>query len=240
MKVSENTAALAAEIAQIWVVDLSLGGKNLIAYHDLLSNDERQRANSFKFAKDRNKFIVCRAVLRKLSSKYLKMKPQDIVFNYAEFGKPYFGHETLINFNVSHSGNLAVIGFVENQTIGIDIELLKQDFDVSEIARSFFSKREIQALDGMTKEIQYLGFYRCWTRKEAFIKAEGSGLSFPLDSFAVSIDSDETASLQETNWNLLDKDRWYLYPFAPAPNYRAAMAVKGKLVSVSVQQWNHT
>lgn len=235
----DDIVPLTPETAHIWVVDLSLVDSRLVAYYDLLSEDERDRVSRFKFANDRNNYIVCRAVLRKLSAQYLKMKPQNIGFAYTDFGKPRFALETALKFNVSHSGDFAVIGFIKNQTIGIDIELIKQDFDVLEIAHNFFSKKEIEALKHLPKYLNHLGFYRCWTRKEAFIKAEGSGLSFPLDSFSVSIDSDETASLLETNWDEKEKDKWSLYPFVPVQNYLAALAVKSKVISAVVNKWQH-
>lgn len=235
----DDIVPLSPETAHIWMVDLSFVDTRSVAYYDLLSEDERDRASRFKFVKDRNNYIVCRAVLRKLSAQYLKMKPQEICFEYTDFGKPRFALETAINFNVSHSGDVAVIGFIENQTIGIDIELIKQDFDVLEIAHNFFSKKELYALKRLPEYLNYLGFYRCWTRKEAFVKAEGSGLSFPLNSFAVSIDSDETASLLETNWDEKEKDKWTLYPFVPVQNYIAALAVKSKVISAVVNKWQH-
>ncbi len=225
------------KVARIWVVDLIAKESNIESYYDILSDDECIRAKKFKFVNDRNKFIVCRGVLRELSAKLLDKTAQTIAFNYGEFGKPYFAHDTTLNFNVSHSGDLAVICFLDNPTFGIDIELIKNDFDVLDIATNFFSESEIMALKETPKEIQPLAFYRCWTRKEAFIKAEGSGLSFPLDSFAVSMDSDDTASLLETKWDSREKEAWELYSFIPVQHYRAALAVRGKIKSLQINHW---
>jgi 4'-phosphopantetheinyl transferase len=236
----DQIVPLSPEIPHIWVVELSVAEGSLVAYYGLLSKDERNRAARFKFNKDRNKYIICRGALRELSAKYLKMNPKEIVFEYSEFGKPKFTHKTSVRFNVSHSGDFALIGFIENHSIGVDIELIKYDFDVLEIAHNFFSRKEMEALQGMPINLQHIGFFRCWTRKEAFIKAEGSGLSFPLNSFAVSIHADESAVLLETDWDKEEKEKWELYPFVPVHNYRAAMAVKGKINSVVVNEWQHT
>lgn len=234
-----NTAKpITPGIVNIWVIDLDTIDERIENYYGLLSKDERSKTKKFKFERDRNNFTVCRGVLRRLSALYLGTRPQDIKFGYSEFGKPHFIESTL-KFNVSHSGNVAVIGFLEGQEIGIDVELVKTNFDVLDIANNFFSEKEIKALNELPHEIQSLAFYRCWTRKEAFIKAEGSGLSFPLDSFAVSMDSDEIATLLETVWDRKEKEKWILHSFVPSSGYRAALAVRRKVNSIEIQKWHH-
>jgi len=207
----------------IWSINFVVNEDEFNTYHDLLSADEKLRASKFKFYKDKRCYVVTKAALRLLSGAYLSTDAKDILFEYEAYGKPKFKHQTNLNFNVSHSGDLALIGFVYNHTIGIDIEKIKNDFDTFEIASNLFSKQEIDALRKIPEEEQYRAFYRCWTRKEAFIKAKGSGLSFPLDEFAVTLDNDLDADLIWTKWDINEKRQWQLTSFIPFKDYIAAL-----------------
>ena len=206
--------------------------KKVENYKAMLSKEEIERADKFKFLIDKNRFIVSRGILRKLSGHYLNQDPREVGFKYGKYGKPMYRDIPNLNFNISHSGNMVVLGFVRDNEIGVDVEKIKTDFDVLEIAQNFFSTREVKSLLNIPIENQYRAFYRCWTRKESFIKAKGSGLSFPLHSFAVSLDSDEKAEFLETNWNLNEKNNWKLFSFVPSHNYVGALSVQGSEYSV--------
>ncbi len=216
----------------VWNCSFKKNRKNLSEYLKLLSSDEKQRSGRFKFEKDRNCFIITRATLRLLLSIYLKKDAKEIRFDYTSYGKPKLATSEKLKFNVSHSVDMAAFAFIEGQEIGVDIEKIKKDFNVLELAQSFFSKTEITALHKLPKEDLERAFFRCWTRKESFIKAEGSGLSFPLNQFAVSVDSDNTALLLETKWNEDEKNEWSLRSFQPAKGYIAAIAVKQQVDNV--------
>ncbi|MGB5418188.1 4'-phosphopantetheinyl transferase family protein [Algibacter sp.] len=233
-----NDFSLTLNQTQIWFINFDISEQEIASLNNFLSEDEILKASKFRFQKDKKSSIITRGVLRLLSSKYLNTKPGEIKFKYGEFGKPEFDLDTEIKFNVSHSGNMAVIGFVLNDDIGIDIEEIKSNFDVSEIAKSHFSSLEIKALNNLPKAEQVKGFYRCWTRKESFIKAKAKGLSFPLDSFSVSINSDKNAKLLETNWDKNEKDLWKLYSFTPQENYLGAVSVKGNIESIKHFNFN--
>ena len=235
----DSLAELHEDTIHIWNISFEVNDNELQSYFKLLSEDEKERANRFRFFKDKKCFVVTRGALRLISSHYLNKEPEDIIFEYEDYGKPKFKHSTNLNFNVSHSGNRAVIGFVYNHTIGIDIEKVKNDFDTFEIAANFFSKAEIDALSNIPKAEQYLAFYRCWTRKEAFIKAKGSGLSFPLDTFSVSLDSDIEASLLYTQWDELEKDTWKLISFIPKEGYIAALITDSFVNNLGHFDWSH-
>ena len=209
----------------IWTINFLVSEDAFSRYHNLLSDDEKERANKFKFYKDKRCYVVTKGILRLLSATYLTKDAKDIKFEYGKYGKPKFKTETNLNFNVSHSGDIAIIGFVYDHTIGADIEKIKNDFDTFEIAANFFSKKEIATLREIPKSHQYLAFYRCWTRKEAFIKAKGSGLSFPLDQYSVSLNTDLKAELLETKWSTKEKEHWYYHSFIPDSNYIAAVIV---------------
>ncbi|MFD2726454.1 4'-phosphopantetheinyl transferase family protein [Hyunsoonleella rubra] len=216
----------------VWMVNFNEMKSNISFFSNHLSDDEKLRASKFHFKKDEERFIVFRGVLRFISGKYLNLKPEAVTFKYGEFGKPEFALKADLKFNISHSKDMAVMGFVNNFDIGIDIEFMKSDFHVMDIADNYFSKHEIQMLREFPENLQTEGFYRCWTRKEAFIKAKSKGLSFPLDAFSISIDSANEAELYETLWDANEKDLWHISPFETAKNYKAALAIKGNIENI--------
>jgi 4'-phosphopantetheinyl transferase len=216
----------------VWLIKLDEISKSINYLKAILTEDEILKASKFRFHKDKNCSIISRGALRLLTSKYLNTNPKTITFKYGDYGKPYYSIETDLKFNVSHSGNLAIIGFVLNNDIGVDIEQLKYDFDVMDIVDNYFSQHEIETLKKFPNQELTQGFYRCWTRKESFIKAKAKGLSFPLDSFSVDIKSDEKTELLETKWDKNEKDLWRLFSFSPMKNYVGAVSVKGNIQSV--------
>ncbi|WP_178989435.1 4'-phosphopantetheinyl transferase family protein [Winogradskyella schleiferi] len=231
---------LKPNMVHLWTINVEVKDDTYHKYYTLLSEYEKERADRFKFYKDKRCYVVARGVLRLLSSTYLKTEAIDIEFDYEQYGKPKFKQITNLNFNVSHSGDIAIIGFVYDHSIGVDIEKIKDDFNTFEIATNFFSKKEIEALQKTPKLQQHLAFYRCWTRKEAFIKAKGNGLSFPLDTFSVTLDSDLKAELIETQWNLSEKNQWQLTSFIPDTNYIAALIVANQTERLDYFTWDHS
>lgn len=225
------------ELAQVWYCTFSKNEFLFPSFERLLSPGEIERAGRFKFEKDRNSFVITRGVLRTLLSGYLEIPPSEIRLKYTPYGKPFLPNGNL-KFNVSHSGDMAVFAFVLDTEVGIDIEKVKHDFDVMELARNFFSKYEVAAMENIPETELKRAFYRCWTRKESFIKAEGSGLSFPLDQFAVSLDDDEEASLIHTQWDLHEKDKWSLYSFLPGRHYIGALAIRHQLKGIEYGNWD--
>lgn len=221
-----------------WYCDFNQNEDKLEFYNSLLSKDEMTRSSKFKFNKDRECYIISRGILRLLLGSYLDIRAKDITFKYTSYGKPELAFESDLKFNISHSGNMAAFAFFRNQEIGVDIEKIKDNFDVLELAQNFFSKKEVTVLEKQPKEDLSRAFFRCWTRKESFIKAEGSGLSFPLDKFAVSLDSDEHAELLETQWDFKEKNEWQLFSFIPAIGYIAAIAVKNEVSNISYHNWD--
>ena len=222
----------------VWYCDFDFNREKLNYYSSLLSKNEKEKASRFKFKKDEDCYIITRGILRLLLASYLKLEAKDIIFEYTSFGKPYLTFDSLLKFNVSHSGSMAAFAFFKGTEIGVDIEKVKKDFDVLELAQNFFSATEIVALESQPKEELPKAFFRCWTRKEAFIKAEGSGLSFPLDKFAVTLDDDIEAELLETQWNPAEKNEWQLFSFIPAKGYLGALAVANTSAKISYHNWD--
>jgi 4'-phosphopantetheinyl transferase len=180
----------------------------------LLSADERERSARFVFERDRNRFVASRAILRLIIARYRSMKPAEIVLAYDSYGKPSLSPDQNLNglsFNLAHSGDRAVYAFARNVQVGIDIEQLRNDLPVLELAERFFSPRERTALRSLPKDERREAFFRCWTRKEAYLKALGQGLSVPLERFTVSAKPDESPILLEPlpsgnppDWTILD------------------------------------
>jgi 4'-phosphopantetheinyl transferase len=192
----------------------------------LLAVDECARADRFRFERDRRRFIVARALLRSLLARYLTQDPAELRFAYNAFGKPLLSTRSGVSFNVSHSGRLALLAVAGGDTVGVDVERLRRDFDFRPIARRFFAPREVATLEALPPWERRRAFFACWTRKEAVVKAHGSGLSLPLDTFEVSLAPDAPPAVLWTGWNPAEAPRWSLRELEPAAGYLAALAVR--------------
>ncbi|WP_282123523.1 4'-phosphopantetheinyl transferase family protein [Algibacter mikhailovii] len=230
--------ALATNQLHTWVLYFDVLEEKKTFLKKFLSQDEIIKASKFRFDKDKNCSIITRGALRLLSGMYLNMSPENIIFKYGDYGKPDFEMETELKFNVSHSGNMAIIGFVLNKDIGVDIEKIKYDFEVMDIVDNYFSQLEIESLKKLPVQEHNQGFYRCWTRKESFIKAKSQGLSFALDSFSVSLDSDDKAQLLETHWNPDEKESWRLFSFSPDTDYLGGVTVQSTIEQIEYFNFN--
>jgi len=194
-----------------------------------LSMDERMRAERFHFEQDRKRFIVGRGILRTILGRYLNVASRRLQFCYGRNGKPAltdtFGKGTIL-FNMSDSEGLALYGFTRDREIGVDIEQVHDISDMDQIAERFFSVRENAIFHALPERNKKEAFFRCWTRKEAFIKAVGDGLSRPLDTFDVSMVPDEPARLLRIEGDSNDPPRWCMQELELAPGYASAFAVE--------------
>jgi len=209
-------------------------------FQNTLSVDEQLRAHRFYFRKDRERFVVARGLLRTILGRYLDRAPQNVAFTYNQYGKPSIvskaGAES-IRFNVSHSHGTALYAITRGLEIGVDLELIRDGLEVEQIATSFFSHREVSALCALPAEHRRHAFFLCWTRKEAYIKARGEGLSLPLDQFEVSLIPGEPAALMSTQPESGEAFRWSLQDLSLASGYVAAFAVEGRARSLCCWQW---
>jgi 4'-phosphopantetheinyl transferase len=194
---------------------------------ELLAPDEVARASRFHFEDDRRRFVKCRVALRRLLGRYLATSPAEIRFQYENHGKPEIAHpqdSRGLRFNVSNSGGWALIAVGSGSAIGVDIEKIRPLPDLLDIARRFFSVREVQAILAFSEDKRQEAFFACWTRKEAFLKATGMGLSYPLSGFSVSVDPEGPAEL----WELGEKGNavgpWSLTDVMPGEGFRGALA----------------
>jgi 4'-phosphopantetheinyl transferase len=195
---------------------------------DTLSADERARAERFHFERDRHRYIVSHGMLRVILSRYLHVGPGQLRFGYGPQGKPYLaadmGHPGL-QFNMAHSHEIALYAVVSEHAVGIDVELIRDLSDLENIAASFFSPSENAALRSLSAEQRVEGFYNCWTRKEAYVKAIGEGLACSLDQFDVSLAPGEQARLLSVAGDTSAASQWSLWTLRPAPGYVGAIAV---------------
>jgi 4'-phosphopantetheinyl transferase len=203
-----------------------------------LSPDEAARAERFVFDRDRNHFIVGRGSLRAILGHYLNCKPQQVTFSYGPQNKPAVEiPQSQLRFNLSHSGEAVLYAFTHHREIGVDIELLRPLDDMMQIAKRFFSPTEYTTLSALPIEEQPTAFFNCWTRKEAYIKAIGSGLSQPLDQFDVTLTPGEPAKLLRVQNDPQALERWSLIELNPAPDYVAALMVEGGHQELFCSQW---
>lgn len=180
---------------------------------NLLSQDEKERAARFYFPIHQQKYIIARATLRLILARYLKQSPDKLLFNYTKYGKPYIND---LEFNLSHSGNLVLVAVGKSFPLGVDLEEVK-DKAYADLASKIFTERELQVFAGLPIKMQAQFFYHIWTQKEAFVKACGLGLNFPLDKLCVNIDFAEQSLITE------EGKCWQLLPFVPKVAYRASL-----------------
>jgi 4'-phosphopantetheinyl transferase len=200
----------------------------------LLSPDELTRAARFYFDRDRHRFIVCRALLRTLLADALDSHPAALKFAYGHAGKPHLTGG-LLHFNVSHGQDHALLAFTTAGEIGVDVEVSRRFSELDDIAERFFSPPEVAALHALPEDEQSDAFFRCWTRKEAYIKARGDGLGWPLDRFAVSLTAADPARLLWVADAADDVAHWSMHDIPLPDGARGAVAVRRPHTAVVLQ-----
>jgi 4'-phosphopantetheinyl transferase len=225
----------------VWKAPLDLATTRVQRLGETLAEDEQARARRLFFERDRRRFIVCRGVLRALLGRYLGAAPGALKFRYSPHGKPAvaigFGGDAL-RFSVAHAHDMALYGVAIGREIGIDLEHIRPDFASDHIAEQYFSRREVAALRALSPASRLEAFFNCWTRKEAYIKARGEGLSLPLDRFDVSLAPGEPAALLSTLDDPPEASRWSLQELFPGPGFVAAIAVEGHDWRLQCWQWS--
>jgi 4'-phosphopantetheinyl transferase len=204
-----------------------------------LSPDEQARAARFHRPDDGRRFTVARGVLRNLLGRYTGAAPAAIRFAYGRHGKPALAEPAggALTFNVSHSGELAYYAVACRRAVGIDVERIRALSDRSRLAERFFSPAEFASLYAFPAGQEDDAFFTCWTRKEAFVKAKGQGLSLSLSQFDVSIAEAETSLLLATRWDPADAACWRLRNLPAPPGYRAALATEGHDWELQCWEW---
>lgn len=220
----------AAHEVHLWRIHLDEIANDESRWRSILCSDELARATRFHFARDRQNFTATRALLRIILASYLSCEPATIVFVYTERGRPLISTQhgdTGLQFTVSHSGARALLAFAKSRQLGVDVEQIRSNLDCHAIARRYFSPAEQKALSTMSSAELFTAFFRCWTRKEAYVKARGLGLSFPLRDFDVSITPKEKNALLGTRPNGAEARLWSLCDLDIGEGYAAALSVEG-------------
>jgi 4'-phosphopantetheinyl transferase len=241
LEFAENNWPLPPEVIElnddevhVWLVNASSEGfpQDLLALS--LSEDERERAARFKFDKDRRLYIGGHAALRSLLSAYLKAAPGEIEFVSGTHGKPALAPPLTahgLEFNLTHSNELALIAAASRKAVGVDVECIKRDFDFEEIARRFFTAEEVAALFELPQPLQREAFFKCWTSKEAFLKAKGTGLSGKLDEVAITLAPDQHVRINAS------VPGWSLTEITLCVEYGAALVVQGDPRRIRCYRW---
>jgi len=235
-----DALVLGGDEVHVWRASLDQPKSLSEGFLHTLAADEQARARRFHFEKDREHFIVARGVLRTILSRYLNRASERVAFCYGAHGKPALAGDTsadAIRFNAAHSHGVALYAITRGREVGIDLERIRLDLTVMEIAERFFSRREVATLRTLPTETQRQAFFRCWTRKEAYIKARGEGLSLPLDEFDVSLAPGEPAAILGTQRDPCEAFRWSLQELPLAADYVAALAVAGHGWRLASWQW---
>jgi 4'-phosphopantetheinyl transferase len=221
---------LTGDAVHVWKCTLALAGSELEERLHVLNSEERGQARQFKVDRPRTQFIVARSTLRILLGKYLDIDPRAIELGTGEHGKPHLLNSPFqVEFNVSHSHEIALFAFCRNHPVGIDVEWLGRKVTHADIARRFFSLREREQLERLLEEERHNAFLECWTRKEAYMKAQGFGLSRDPRTFSVLFSPPENAALLEDHHDPTAPGAWAITALRPHPEYRAALCSRSPL-----------
>ena len=219
----------------VWFVELAASAASVEDCISTLSDDERERASRFRFEHLTTAFTLSRGILRVLLGRYLAIEPAHVRFAYGTRGKPRLAFpESPLEFNLAHSGRFAAYAFAVGCELGVDIEEVRPISDQESIVRRFFSPEECEEWLELDSSQRDEAFFRCWTRKEAYIKALGDGLSMPLDSFRVSLRPEVPASLIHADGDPAAASDWSLWSLTPADGYAGSLAVPGRAHSVRI------
>ncbi len=220
-----RTPDLDAGCVHVWRAWLDPATETLDAYGALLSDDERARADRFKFDHLRRRFTAARGALRRLLGGYLLRDPGSIEFEYGRHGKPTLA-DGAVHFNASHSGDMALFAFSRDAELGVDVERVTRLRGADAIAERHFAPGEFAAYLSLDVDLRDEAFYQCWTRKEAFIKAIGDGIQFGLDRFEVAFGPGQPARLVTVHGDADEAASWRMESFRPAPEFEAAIAAR--------------
>jgi 4'-phosphopantetheinyl transferase len=220
---------LADNEVHVWLARLDGPPGDMTRKEALLSPDERARAARFHFEKDRDHFVSGRGILRSILGLYLAVDPAGLHFSCNEFGKPALASSsTSLRFNLSHSHGLALYAITRDREVGIDLEFIRPDFATEPIAEKFFASSEVAKLRSFAPDLVPRAFFECWTRKEAYIKARGDGLSRRLNSFSVAFGRGERPAIRHADDDPHASTRWSVHELPTPEGYAAALVVEGQ------------
>lgn len=226
----ERTPTLEPDEVHVWQSPLDCDDATVKRAERLLSVAERERSDRFHFARDRRRYIVGRGWLRVFLGGYLQQPPAEVQLESSPQGKPRICANSAsdLRFNVAHSDDSILLAFSRNRELGVDLEREKGHVAWRDLAERYFAPEESAMINAMPPALQQSAFYRCWTCKEAYVKALGFGLQVPLEGFAVSLTPDQPIQLIHTAHDPKQRDRWELRDISPGDGFAAALAVEGR------------
>ena len=223
----EELFRLGAHEIHVWSMRLDLPHVVLSRLESTLSPEEASQAGRFRFAADRDRYVAAHGLLRVLLANYLGTSPGRVALIAASGGKPRVARPESLRFSLSHAATMALVAVSADREVGIDLEQIGEVDDLGRLAETCFSPAEVATLASLPKSQRLRAFYAGWTRKEAFLKATGDGLSRPLSSFAVSLPPDEPPRLLHVQGDPRAPERYWLVALEPAAGYVGALAVDG-------------
>ena len=234
------TPHLADREVHVWRSSLDLPAEVQSTLETTLDREELERAARFATDQLRNRWVVGRGILRTLLGSYLDESPAALQFRYGEHEKPFLAGalaERGIDFNVSHSRSLALLAFARERQIGVDVEWIRDDLEQAEIASRFFSTTESGQLLDLPAAEQVERFFALWTCKEAFVKAQGGGITFGLSRFDVQLGAEAETVPIVSNEEEASFSPWYAIRFDPGPGFAGALAVEDRTADISLWDW---
>jgi len=225
----------------VWLVDIDQMTPYLADLAALLDETELQRAERFPFELHRIEYVTAHGILRVLLGSYLAKPSSGIRFAHGAYGKPSIDGESgavPLRFNMSHSHWQHIVYAIStSRDVGVDVEQQRDLDDAEALAQRYFSPRERAAVCAAPFQERLAAFFRCWTRKEAYIKATGLGFSMPLDAFDVTLGRGEPARLIEVRHRAQDAIRWTMTDLPPIPSHTSALVVEGSDWEPSCWSW---
>jgi 4'-phosphopantetheinyl transferase len=228
---------LAPDAVHVWRIDLNSDDDVVVRLGATLSSDELERADRFRGPMLRRRFVVGRAAMRSVLAGYLEAEPEGITFAYGARGKPRLaGVGEWLEFNLSHTEDLALCAITRGKAVGIDIERLRPMDDAGQIISRYFTPREQVEFFNYPQQERTAAFFRAWTRKESLLKATGDGLASLADSYEVPLTEIGAERMSVVDGTEAVR-RWTLHDLDLGPEYLAALAVAGKLGGVLLNDW---
>ena len=220
--------ALQPDLVHVWRSDLDAEAVRPSSLRRSLSADERARGGRFRFARDRDRYFAGRSLLRGILANYLAAQPERLSLRQGSYGKPFVAGHDDFRFNLSHAGATMLVAVACRREVGIDIEQIATDLSVEELADTTLSPAELSVLNACPAEAKQTAFLRLWTRKEAYLKADGRGMSLPLTSVDVSAPGGAVALRDKSAGGWDSSTRWMLQTPAVGPGHVAALAAEGR------------
>ena len=236
-QIPEGNLSIQTDIVHVWRANLDLPLNEIAKLETILSDDEKLRANRFRFPQHRRRFIAARGILRQLLASYLDVASHCLKFEYSSRGKPRL-MDNILEFNISHSQELALYGITCYPKIGIDLEYLREIDDLQKIAQRFFSPKESEFITCLRDNEQRQAFFQLWTAKEAYLKATGEGLTGSLDGVEISITAEPSVTLTSIKGDIQAAANWLMSSFVPATDYIATVAIETTNRSQQIEFWS--